>query len=70
MYFQQPIFLMNIYAAPSEQVSMIIQIIKEEKLQTTYTNCVFSFISDFNIDIQLQTAHRKIFVQFMEMENL
>lgn len=70
MYFQRPICLMNIYAGPFEQVSMIMQIIKEAKPQTTYTNCVFLVIGDFNIDIQQEIARSKLFVQFMEMENL
>lgn len=51
MYFQQPIFLTNTYAAPFEKVSTIIQMIKEEKSQTSYTNYVLLVISDFNIDI-------------------
>jgi len=61
---------MNIYAAPFERVFTIMQIIKEEKSQTTYTDCVFLVVGDFNIDIQQETARSKLFVQFMEMENL
>lgn len=70
MYFQQPICLINIYAAPFEQVSTIIQMIRDAKSQTTHTNCIFLVIGDLNIDIQQQTTRTRTFVQYMETENL
>ena len=71
MYFhQRPICLINIYAAPYEQVSTIIQMIREAKSQTTHTNCVFLVIGDLNINIQQQTTRTRTFVQYMKTENL
>ena len=70
IYFQQPIFLMNIYAVPSEQVCTTIELIRKAKSQTTHVNCVFLIIGDFNIDIHLEIARSQALIEYMKTENL
>ena len=59
---------MNIYATPFEQVSTIIEMINNEKSQSTHTDCVFFMIGDFNIDIRSNTIRSKNLSQYMETQ--
>ena len=52
MYFKKSICLMNIYAAPFEQVQRITETIQKAKSESMNSNSIIIIAGDFNVDMQ------------------
>lgn len=70
MYFKKSICLMNIYAAPFEQVQRITETIQKAESESMNSNSIIIIAGDFNVDMQLNSARRKHLTQFMESQQL
>ena len=70
MYFRKSICLMNIYAAPFEQVQRITETIQKAESESMNSNSIIIIAGDFNVDMQSNSTRRKYLTQYMESQQL